>query len=85
MSGSFQYEWWTVKMSVQGHGLMTAEYKAKSREHAVKQIKKDVEFTNSEKNLTADVWHRQNRITDVLWDTLTLDRVGYQSGCRRID
>lgn len=78
MGGSFQYEWWTVQMTVEGHGVMTAEYKGKSRDHVVRQIERDVAFTNSEKNLTADVWHRQNRILDVFWGTLELDRVGYQ-------
>ena len=85
MKGSFQYEWWTIQMTVEGHGVMTSEYKGKSREHVIKQIEKDVAFTNSERNLTAEWWKRQNRILDVFWNTLTLDRVGYQSGCRRID
>lgn len=85
MASSFQYEWWTVEMLIQGHGRMTAEYKGKNKESIIKQIRKEVAFTNSEKNLTADVWHRQNRIQEVFWDTLKLDRIGYQSGCRRID
>ncbi len=77
MSG-FQYEWWTVQMTVEGHGVMTAEYKGKSRDHVIKQIEKDVAFTNSDKNLTAGWQTRQSRIFDVFWNTLTLERTGYQ-------
>ena len=78
MNRSFQYEWWTVQMTVEGHGVMTAEYKGKSREHVIKQIEKEIVFTNSEKNLSAPWWERQNRILDVFWNTLTLDRIGYK-------
>ena len=75
--GSFQYQWWTVDILFDC-GKLKAEYKGKSRDHVIKQIKKEIAFTNSEKNLSADCWHRQNRIIEVYWDTLTLDRVGYQ-------
>lgn len=77
MNGSFQYEWWTVQMTVEGNGVMTAEYKGKSRDHVIRQIEKEIAFTNSEKNLSAG-WKRQSRILDVFWNTLTLDRVGHQ-------
>lgn len=77
MKSSFQYEWWTVQMTVEGNGVMTAEYKGKSREHVVRQIEKEIAFTNSDKNLSAG-WKRQNRILDVFWNTLTLDRIGYK-------
>ena len=81
---SFNYEWWNVKIRFT-NGTFTYEVKAKSKEHAIRQIEKDFKFTNSEKNLSKPFWERQAPMVEVFWDTLELDRVGYQSGTRRID
>lgn len=74
---SFNYEWWTVRATL-ATGPITLEFKAKNKDHAVKQILKEYRDSNSAKNLEADFWHRKDRIVDIHWDTLTLDRVGYQ-------
>ena len=74
---NFHYEWWTVKIKSEA-GTYMWEFKAKSKEHAMKQIKKEVEITNSEKNQSKDFWHRKARIINVYWETLSLDRIGYQ-------
>lgn len=71
------YEWWTVKITDES-GSNTWELKATSKENAIKQIEKEVSFTNSEKNLKADFWHRKARILKVDWESLQLDRIGYQ-------
>lgn len=76
--GSFQYEWWTVDV-IYTTGKMCTEFKAKSRDHAVKQINRWVEKTNKDfNNPELPWWKRGNGVKEVLWDTLTLDRVGYQ-------
>ena len=75
--GKFQYEWWTVSIKDQT-GTNVWEFKAKSKDHAVRQIKWMDKFTNSLENLNQDCWHRRPRIIEVYWDTLTLDRKGYQ-------
>ena len=79
MNGSFQYEWWTVDILL-GVGQVTAEFKARSKEHVIKQIKREVEKTNSPENLAKPWYDRTWRqpIKEVYWETLTLDRVGYQ-------
>lgn len=77
MGKSFNYEWWTVEVK-EPAGKIRMEFKGKSKESVVRQIKKYVKYTNSDENLFKDVWHRQARILEVYWDTLTLDRVGYQ-------
>jgi len=74
---NFNYQWWTVRVKLHT-GEYTAEVKAKSREHAIRQIEREVKETNSEKNLSKPLWERKNPILDVYWDTLTLDRTGYQ-------
>ena len=77
MGGSFQYQWWTVEILFDC-GKMTAEYKGKSKDGVIKQIEKEIAFTNSEKNLSASWLERKNQIKKVYWDTMKLDRVGYQ-------
>lgn len=73
----FQYEWYTIKIKDQS-GTLNYEFKGKSKESVIKQIKKMVEYTNSEENAKLDIWHRQPKILEVYWETLTLDRKGYQ-------
>lgn len=75
--GQFQYEWWTVSIKDQT-GTNVWEFKAKSKDHAVKQIQWMVKYSNSEANLNQDCWHRRPRIVEVYWETLALDRKGYQ-------
>lgn len=74
--GTFQYEFWTVEI-LYDVGRMLVQYKAKDKEHAIRQIKKEIKDTNSEKNLSAPWYKRRNRVVDVAWETLTLDHVGY--------
>lgn len=73
----FHYEWWTVQIK-ELTGEITLEIKAKSREHAVRQIEKAVTESNSEENKSRPWFERKTPILAVYWDTLTLDRVGYQ-------
>ena len=75
-TSKFQYEFWDVEI-LYDNGRVIREYKAKDKAHAIRQIEKEIKFTNSEKNLSALWPHRQNRIIEVYWDTLKLDRVGY--------
>lgn len=73
----FNYEWWLVDVK-EATGACTLEIKAKSKDHAIRQIDKLVKATNSEKNLSKPWYQRKTPILEVYWDTLTLDRVGYQ-------
>jgi len=73
--GKFQYEYWIIKVK-ETVGVINYEIKARSKDNAIKQIKKEIAFRQSEKNLTADIWHRQPQIIEIYWDTLTLDRTG---------
>lgn len=58
--GTFEYEWWDVKAK-EPTGTYTLEVKAKNRDNAIRQFKRD--FPD---------------VTEFFWDTLTLDRKGYQ-------
>lgn len=69
---NFQYEWWTVQAK-EATGLTTWEVKSKSKELAVKQIKK---WAKEHDEFIQKVRPEFN--TEVFWDTLTLDRKGYQ-------
>lgn len=73
----FHYEWWTVEITTTC-GIYTWEFKGKSKEHVIKQIEKEVSYSKSEMNLAKDIWHRQPEILEVHWNTLVLDRIGYQ-------
>ena len=74
----FQYEWWNVEI-IQGVDVrVTIEVKAKSKAQAVKQIERMVKESNSEKNAARPLWERMVPISEVLWETMTLDRTGYQ-------
>ena len=76
--GSFQYEWWTVDVQYP-HGRLATEFKGKSKDHVVKQIKKWVLDCNSEKSQSEPLWwKRPDRVLEVFWDTLVLDRTGYK-------
>lgn len=68
---SFHYEWWTVKI-LYTCGTLTCEFKAKNKDNAIRQIKKEVKDTNSGKKGFCP------HIIEVYWDTLKLDRIGYQ-------
>lgn len=74
---SFNYEWWTVVIK-QSVGISTFEFKAKSKENAIKQIQRYVVESHSSANMSNPVWMRIPPIQEVYWDTLKLDRVGYQ-------
>lgn len=75
--GLYQYEWWDVVITDET-GTMTWEFKGKDKEHVIVQINKAIKDTNSDENQARDIWHRRARILKVQWETLTLDRKGYQ-------
>lgn len=76
--GNFQYEWWTVEIGYEEMNPIVVEIKGKSRQHVINQINKMVEYSRSEKNAKTDMWHRQPVVREVFWNTLALDRKGYQ-------
>lgn len=69
--GQFQFEWWTVEVNAPA-GRETWEVKAKNKDNAVKQIKKWAKEENE------FFFPRCGKTVEVLWDTMTLDRKGYQ-------
>lgn len=73
----FNYEWWTVEVRFDC-GTIVCEYKGKNKENVIRQIKKDFKDTNSQENLNAPWWKRRNQMVEVYWETLELDRIGYQ-------
>lgn len=73
----FHFEWWTVDLLLDT-GRTTAEYKGRSKEHVIRQIKSEVKKSNSAENLSAPWFKRMNQIKEVYWDTLQIDRIGYQ-------
>lgn len=74
--GSFQYEWWTMNCIVCGMS-MTLEVKAKNKENAIKQFKK---MADIDKAITFADKIRAKQLSEgkMLFDTLQLDRKGYQ-------
>ena len=68
MASSFNYEWWTVRIK-ERTGILTWEFKGKNKDHIIKQIQKEM---------------KKGDILEVYWDTLTLDRIGYQTIWTRI-
>lgn len=78
MNGSFQYEWWTVDV-LYTTGLACTEFKGKSKEHIIRQIEKWAANRNRKFNDTSlPWWERGCGVKEIRWDTLKLDRVGYQ-------
>lgn len=77
MASKFQYGWYTIDI-VESSGKMTYEFKAKSKDHAVKQIKTMVAKRDKIDNASLPWWDREPKILEVCWNTLTLDREGYQ-------
>ena len=74
----YNFEWWTVEI-VYTTGKALTEFKGKSREHIIRQINAWVMKQNKKHNDTSLTWwERGEGIKEVLWDTLTLDHVGYQ-------
>ena len=74
---SFHYEWYTVDIRTES-GILTYEFKGRSRDSVIRQINKRAEYTNSDKNLSQSWLYREARMLEIFWDTLTLDRTGYQ-------
>lgn len=60
---NFQYEWWVVDIRYRA-GICSVEFKGKDRDSVIRQIKKE--------EASDDL------IVEVLWDTLQMDRKGYQ-------
>ena len=78
MKGSFQYEWWTVDI-IYTTGKDCTEFKGKSKDHVIRQINNWVEKKNKKHNdPSLPWWERGDGVIEILWETLTLDRVGYQ-------
>ena len=71
-SGQFQFEWWDVEIK-EATGQITLEVKARNKDGAIKQIKKIAEKHDKDVQAVRPDFH-----TEILWDTLTLDRKGYQ-------
>ncbi len=74
---AFNYEWWTVSIRFTT-GTVTCEFKGKNKENVIRQIKRSFKASNSPENLNAHWWEYQNQMIEVYWDTLKLDRIGYQ-------
>lgn len=70
--GQFQYQWWTVEVR-EATGRIGWEIKAKSKDGAVKQIRK---MADQHDAFIQKV--RPDFKTEIFWDTLALDRTGYQ-------
>ena len=79
MENSFEFEWWTVSIRFPT-GIQKCVYKGKTKETIIKQIEREVKKSNSPENLARPVFDpkRKQQILEVLWDTLTFDRKGYQ-------
>ena len=60
---NFNYEWWTVSVKCLT-GTYPYEFKAKNKQNVIRQIKK--------------LEKEDFSIVEIFWDTLKLDRVGYQ-------
>ena len=76
---SFNYEWYTIKMEDSCNGIMTYEFKGKSKDHVIKTIKTYVKKINAlAKDTKLPWWDRGAEITAIYWETLTLDRIGHQ-------
>jgi len=60
---SFEYTWWHIDINYKC-GLSTLEVKAKTKENAIKQIKKICK-------------EEEMFIDEINWDTLRADRTGY--------
>ena len=68
----FQYEWWTVTAR-EATGTIVWEVKARSKEGAIRQIKQMAREHDKFVQKSRPDFH-----TEIFWDTLTLDRTGYQ-------
>ena len=68
----FQFEWWHIKVR-EATGLITYEVKAKNKDNAIKQIKK---MAQEHEEFIRKV--RPDFKIEIFWDTLTLDRKGFQ-------
>lgn len=75
---SFNYEWYTVDV-LEATGRCTWEVKAKNAENAAKQIRKEAEIkTKAAHDETLPWWKRGGEVIEIYWDTMKLDRIGYQ-------
>ena len=75
---NYHYEWWTVDV-VETSGRYTWEIKGKTKDSVIRQIKAQVKKQNRKADdETLHVLFRPGKVLEVLWDTLELDRVGYQ-------
>ena len=74
----FNYEFYTIEV-LEATGRCTWEIKAKNAENAAKQIRKAVERTNKTAHDKSLPWlERGVEVLEVYWDTMKLDRIGYQ-------
>jgi hypothetical protein len=70
--GQFQFEWWNIDIR-EATGRITLEIKAKNKDGAIKQIKRYAKKHDEEVQVVRPDFH-----TEIYWDTLTLNRKGYQ-------
>ena len=68
--GGYHYQNWLIKITTES-GTDVWEFKAKSKEHVIRQIKREQRFRDSEKNLNQPWFYRQPRILSINWDSLT--------------
>lgn len=72
------YTWYTIDV-IEQTGLVRWEVKALNEDHAIRQIKDRVREQNLRaENTYLPVLIRGGRVLEVLWDTLQVDRIGYQ-------
>lgn len=77
--GKFQYEWWTIEVKL-STGKITLGIKAKNRDNAIKQINKEIKDGEKAKENNLNIFDKKwkPQILEVYWETLKLDRTGYQ-------
>lgn len=72
MGQLFEYEWWTVDVR-EATGRITYEVKAKNRKNAEKQV---IQMASRHDEFIQKV--RPDFKTEIYWETMKLDRTGYQ-------
>ncbi len=70
--GAFQYEWWVVKAR-EATGIIDWQVKAKSKDGAIRQLKQMAIDHDEEIQRV-----RSDFNTVIFWETLTLEKKGYQ-------
>ncbi len=76
---NFHYEWYTIEIK-EPAGWVVIEIKAKDKAGAVKQLERMREKSNSPENKARTPLDPKwiAPVLEVKWETLKLDRIGYQ-------